>query len=155
MNNKLDAFDRALLEKRIQARERIPGPRIGDYVLFNSGELERFSHNHGTELQTSPSGSFYLRSSGTSELSGGLNPSIPLGSLELTKATLPGTFWFFHHEIGGAGRGVDCEIPCRVYKTSAAYKGYLGDSFKSARIEAMKTDLERQLNGIQTASIQK
>ncbi|XJC74202.1 hypothetical protein ACHFCA_27345 [Delftia tsuruhatensis] len=42
---------------QIQAnRERIEGPRIGDFVVFSTGQIERFSHAWDDCLQTSPAG---------------------------------------------------------------------------------------------------
>ncbi len=120
----LDATDLAILAKRFDAREQIDGPRIGDYVRFPTGELERFSRDCGDGLQTSPSGAFYLLSHGQGSLScGGLNGITPLAALELTRTTLPGPFWFFHHGSAGPGRGVSFKIPCRVYSTRANHGG--------------------------------
>jgi hypothetical protein len=128
--NPLDAKDQEILNNRIEAREQISGPRIGDYVRFPSGELERFSHDWRDSLQTSPpySGEVYLLASGNGSFSGGLNPSIPVESLTLTEEFLPGKFWFFHHNTPGAGRGVYFSIPCRVYSTTTIYNGFLGKS---------------------------
>lgn len=122
-----DAVDQAIREERMLARERIARPRIGDFVRFPSGELERFSHDWNDSLQTSPikSGSVYLCGSGNGEFSGGLNPAISLDSLTLSDEAMDGEFWFFHHGSAGAGRRVNCSIPCRVYATSAKYEGYL------------------------------
>lgn len=145
MNNHLDSTDQELLAKRILARESLQGPRIGDYILFPTGQLERFSHDCGHGLQTSPGGSFYIFGCGESSFSGGLNPTTPLENLELTSATLMGNFWFFHHGFAGAHRGVDCLVPCRVYKTSAKYEGFLGSDFQSPAISRLQADLARQL----------
>ena len=145
MNLNLDPVDRGILAVREAAREKIAGPRIGDYVLFQTGQLERFSHDLGHGLQTSPGGSIYLCSSGQGSFSGGLNPITPLDALELTQASLPGTFWFFHHGITGAGRGVNFEIVCRVYKTSARYDGFLSEEFQSPKLGALKDEVLRQM----------
>lgn len=137
MNN-LDATDKAILRTLMGAREQISRPRMGDYVLFATGELERFSHNWADSLQTSPSGSFFLCSTGEGSFSGGLNPCTPRDRLTLTDKMLPGTFWFFHHNVVGAGRGVYFDIPCRVYTTTAEYEGFLGESFRSHKTESLK-----------------
>lgn len=149
MNEALDAVDQAILEAAIKARESIMSPAIGDFVLFPTGELERFSHDWDEVIQTAPSGSFHLLKCGDGSFSGGLNPAIPVSSLELIPARLPGTFWFFHHGISGAGRGVHCEIMCRVYKTSAPYDGYLGRDFQSHKTEGLKKELALQLCAVQ------
>lgn len=141
MNTHLDARDQELLAHASANRARLIGPRVGDYVLFASGQLERLCHDHGQGLQTAPGGSYHLFSSGGSSFSGGLNPTVQKRNLKLTSATLPGRFWFFHHGISGAGRGVDCEIPCRVYTTSETYMGYLGADFQSSHMNALKDQL--------------
>lgn len=145
MDNHLDARDQELLSAIVALRDQLEGPRIGDYVVFGTGELERFSHDWGQDIQTSPGGSFYLCSSGHSSFSGGLNPETPIQDLELTPVLLPGTFWFFHHGHPGAGRGVYFEIPCKVFKTKARYTGYLGADFQSDRIRELKKVLAIQL----------
>ncbi|WP_313315493.1 hypothetical protein [Pulveribacter sp.] len=146
MHNQLDAKDQALLAGAVAARDLQPGPRIGDYVLFATGQLERFSHDWDDALQTSPGGSFYLSSLGEGSLScGALNPPTPKSRLQLSEASLPGAFWFFHHGLAGAGRGMHFEIACRVFKTDAPYTGFLSKDFQSSRIEELKTHLEAQL----------
>ena len=136
--NDLDARDQEILAEIFERRAAFTLPCMGDYVVFPGGQLERFSSDYSDRIKTSPSGSFYLTSSGFGSLgSGGLNPSIPRSTITPTDATLPGTFWFFHHGIGGAGRGVYFDIPCRVYKTSAKYEGFLSKVFACPRIAAL------------------
>ena len=136
--NDLDARDQEILAEIFERRAAFTFPCMGDYVVFPGGQLERFSSDYSDRIQTSPSGSFYLTSSGFGSLgSGGLNPSIPRSTITPTDATLPGTFWFFHHGIGGAGRGVYFDIPCRVFKTSAKYEGFLSKDFACPRIAAL------------------
>lgn len=122
-----DEIDQKILEECVAARDKIDRPRIGDFVRFPTGQLERFSYDCGDRLQTSPirAGSFYLGRDGLASFSGSLNPPIPLDSVRLTDETLQGEFWFFHHNQVGAGRGVGFSIPCRVYSTTAAYDGFL------------------------------
>lgn len=124
-----DQKDALILEASTKARDLIEGPRVGDFVLFESGELERFSYDWDDSLQTSPGGSFYLGKNGWCSFSGGLNPSIDKSTLTQLDAVLDGSFWFFHHGFSGANRGVNCEAPCRVFKTSAPYSGFLGKDF--------------------------
>ena len=146
MNNHLDHVDQLILRTSIKMREKLEGPRMGDFVLFPNGVIERFSHDWGDDIQTSPGGSFYLTKSGCASLScGGLNPAVPKQSLELTSATLPGAFWFFHHGIAGAGRAVQCEAPCRIFKSSAAYQGFLGKDFRSPLSESLMAQLREQM----------
>lgn len=126
-NFQFDATDRVQLDKLMIAREQIARPRVGDYVRFATGELERISHDWGDGLQTSPvwAGSYYLCSNGNASFSGGLNPLIPFETLTITEKSESGDFWFFHHNIAGAGRGVWFSCPCRVYVTTAEYQGFL------------------------------
>ncbi|WP_341744710.1 hypothetical protein [Azonexus hydrophilus] len=126
----LDAIDTEILARRTKARSLITTPCIGDFVRFPTGEVERFSHDWGDDIQTSPGGSFYLLEDGDASLTcGGLNPATPTDQLEVTDEMLPGAFWFFSHDIPGAGRGVYFDIPCRVFKTTAKYDGFLGRGF--------------------------
>lgn len=140
----LDPIDQTYLDKASALRLQIKGLAIGDYVLFPTGELERFSHDWGDDIQTSPGGSFYLLEDGRGSLSaGGLNPTIPASSVEqIPGVTLMGRFWFFHHAIAGAGRGVYVDCVCRVFTTSASYRGFLGKSFQNSQIEDLKAQLE-------------
>jgi hypothetical protein len=143
--NGLDAIDQEIIRKLIIARDQNGEPRIGDYVRFSTGELERFSHDWGDGLQTSAGGSFFLCNNGGASFSGGLNPCTSADKLEQTDAELPGSFWIFHHNVAGAGRGVHFKIPCRVYLTTASYEGFLGKDFCSHEIDALKKQLESDL----------
>lgn len=143
----LDNIDQSYLETATLLRRQIKGPDIGDYVLFPSGELERFSHDWGNGFQTSPGGSFYLLANGRSSFSsGGLNPTIPVESIEeFPGARLLGRFWFFHHGRAGAGRGVYVDSECRVFRTSSAFSGFLGKPFQNPEADALKAELECQM----------
>lgn len=142
MDNALDATDKELVGKRIAARAQIIGPRIGDYVYFPTGELERFSRDGGASFQTSDSGAFFLDTSGKADLTcGGLSPWTPRDQLKLTDVVLPGSFWFFHHDVVGAGRGVRFDIPCRVYTTTAEYTGFHRESAQSPKVATLKKQL--------------
>jgi len=142
----LDAMDQEIVARCYVARQKFSEPCMGDYLLFPSGELERFSSDWGDRIQTSPSGGFYLTDSGFGDLScGALNPSTPKESLKPTEIFLPGRFWIFHHSIAGAGRGVWFNIPCRVFTTSAKYEGLLGQTFASPQIAAYKAQLDSML----------
>lgn len=110
------AEDARILADRITAREKIEGPRIGDFV-WKQGTLkvERFSHDWGDTIQSSEGGSFYLGSEGYASFSGSLNDAIPKKSLELMAHEENGSFWFFHEGLPGGNRGVPCYAKCRVY----------------------------------------
>ena len=123
----LDTLDREILKNRLNARAQITRPRCGDFVRFPNGKVERISNRLLSGAQTSPvrAGSFYLCAGGDASFSGGLNPPVPLGSLTHSSDSLPGSFWFFHHDAPGKDRGVWAEVPCRVYDTTAEYQGFL------------------------------
>jgi len=57
------------------------------------------------------------------ERSGSLDSAIPKSMLEDTGREEPGSVWFFHHDQSGASRGVQCTIPCRVYRQVIAKRG--------------------------------
>lgn len=144
MTFEFDAIDEAIKTERFAEHEQIEQPRLGDYVLFPTGELERFSCNLGDGIQTSPDGAFYLSGNGGVSFGGSLNPPTPRDKLDLTDQSLPGSFWFFHHGSVGAGRRVNFQIPCRVYSTTAQYQGYLGKDFQCKEIEALKRQLQNR-----------
>lgn len=60
-------------------------------------------------------GSFYLGLSGA-DYSGSLDPSIKKERFALSVQKRLGPFWFFDEGIPGAGRGVNIEVVCNVYR---------------------------------------
>ena len=66
--NDLDARDQEILAEIFERRAAFTIPCMGDYVVFPGGQLERFSSDYSDRIQTSPSGSFYLTSSGFGSL---------------------------------------------------------------------------------------
>lgn len=146
VKNDLDEKDQKFLNEMLMQRDEIQGPRIGDYVLFSSGQLERFSYDWTDKFQTSPGGSFHLGRDGYASLScGGLNPSINKSELVASNASLPGPFWFFHHGVAGAGRGVYIDLPCRVFTTDEKYPGFMGKDFQNIRSEKLINSLRLQM----------
>ena len=145
--NQLDHIDQKYLDTASLLRSQISAPLMGDFVLFPTGELERFSHDMGDAIQTSPGGSFYLNADGRSSLScGGLHPPIPTDSIEVIDGvTLQGRFWFFQHQQAGAGRGVYVDCACRVFMTSSPFDGFLGKDFLNPLRDELKAFLEAQL----------
>lgn len=119
-------FDKRDAEIRlaaIAARDRVRGPRVGDYVRMGDGTLRRFTYHWGDSIQTtvgeahpcSGDASFYLGSDGGMSFSGSLNRGIPVAQIESTEKVLEGSAWFFHHGQPAAHCGVSCSIPCRVF----------------------------------------
>lgn len=111
---RLDETDAAIFSERFHAFQDIHGPRVGDYVKFADGRMERISHICGDSVQTSESGSFYL-GKGYVSFSGGLNPGIPLDELEYRADHKRGSVWFFHHDHACADNGVHVSMDFRVY----------------------------------------
>ena len=149
MRPTFDAKDEGILAKREELFNQRSGPRVGDYVIFPDEHTGRFSHDWGESIQTTDGRygqSFYL-GNGYADFSGGLNPStlrflllsslpidcqqalaactglnpsIPKSALMDTGKPMRGTFWFFHHDMPGAYRGVRFSIACRVFRYSLA-----------------------------------
>ena len=122
-----DERDENLRKECVDARERIAGSRLGDFVRLPAGQVERISHRRDDAVQTSPvdMASFFLCRTGGAEMSGSLNPFVPRQTLALSNETRQGIFWFFHHGVVGAGRAVYFTVPCRVFDTTAQYEGFL------------------------------
>jgi hypothetical protein len=123
-----DHIDEELRQKRIAAWRQRHGPRVGDYVEMADGTLRRLTHDWGTDIQTTSASfpgnaSFYFTHSGHCSFSGSLDSAIPKSMLEDTGREEPGSVWFFHHDQSGASRGVQCTIPCRVYRQVIAKRG--------------------------------
>lgn len=146
MTMKFDNRDCNILEVARIVREGFDGPRCGDFILFPTGELERFSYDWGEEMQTSADGSFYLGLSGRASFSGALNPATPKAQMKRLAVSLPGAFWFFHHDEPGAGRGVACTLECRVFRTSARYEG--SPAAEAERAAKLRAELARRLNAV-------
>jgi hypothetical protein len=120
----LDERDSAILAARIEAFDRVNGPRDGDYVRFADGIERRISFVTPIEwlpecdsIQTSDGGSWYL-GNGYVSFSGGLYRGVKRETLTLTEETKPGSVWFFHHDYHTAHNGIDTTISFRVYECS-------------------------------------
>ena len=149
MRNRLRTIEQHLPQGAVIAGTSISGLAYSElnHMGFCLCELERFSHDMGDAIQTSPGGSFYLNADGRSSLScGGLHPPIPTDSIEVIDGvTLQGRFWFFQHQQAGAGRGVYVDCACRVFMTSSPFDGFLGKDFLNPRRDELKALLEAQL----------
>ena len=125
--NTPDEKDLELLQARIDKRDKLQGPRIGDFVQMLDGTERRFTHDWGNEIQTTVGNghtcfgdvSIYLDRDGYASFSGSLDRPIDKTGLVLTEETKPGRFWFFHHDYATAHNGVYVKAPCRVFKQIA------------------------------------
>ena len=124
MRPEFDEKDEQLRQARIEARQALRGPLVGDFVRFPGGSLRRFTYDwsdHAGEggLQTTCEGniheSFYLDRSGFMSYSGCLDPSIPQDKLTDTGEVKDARCWFFHHDRTAAHSAVHMTVPCRVY----------------------------------------
>lgn len=139
---RLDDQDERTIIARAAAYDRIPGPRVGDFVEFADGITRRISHvwaadwheDNIARCQTSDGGSFYLGGIGESmwhrlsggegdrgdayvSFSGSLYESVKADTLKLA-GSRNGAVWVFHHEQWGAGRGVNGTMAFRVFTCS-------------------------------------
>ncbi|MFE9327644.1 hypothetical protein ACIHDR_48215 [Nocardia sp. NPDC052278] len=120
-----DAKDYKLVHIALQARRRLTGPQVGDWIDFADRPL-RISHMWGdyaaqTELG---SGSIYLIGSGHGSYSGSLYSSVPVSELTATEEYRPSRMWIFHHGWARAHHGVHFTIPTRVYTCSLTSPQY-------------------------------
>lgn len=118
----LDERDQAIVDQRMAAVARIPGPRVGDFVLFPDGMERRISYiwpagdGWPGSVQTSElgDGRYYLGRAGL-DFSGSLHPGVSEETLTDTGATREGDAWIFHRDAHRAHNGVDFKAPFRVY----------------------------------------
>lgn len=115
-----DAMDARILREAIAELDKVEGPRLGDFVKFQDGSINRISVNrHRNEVQTTQHGSFFLGKGGFMEFSGACGAPIARERLTPLSETLEGDVWTFHHGYVVAGGRVDGKVPFRVY----AYTG--------------------------------
>ena len=113
----LDERDTEILAERTARFNARPGPRVGDFVIMPSGDMSRFTHDWGKDIQTGGmDGRFYFDRSGALDYSGGLDPAIPKSKLRQRDDFRDGSAWFFHHDMRRAHNGVDVTVRCRVYE---------------------------------------
>jgi hypothetical protein len=95
--------------------------------VFPDRHAERFSRDRGDSLQTSRRGRYYLCETGQGSFLGGLNSAISRKHFRLTKRTMNGRFWFFHHDCWMADNEVEVEIPCGVYECDVLHNSHFDD----------------------------
>lgn len=124
MRPEFDERDAEIRATRLAAFEKIPGPRVGDFIEFADGVTRRISYmTWEGGPQTSGGGSWYLGEGWTKEeahvsFSGSLFRSVPPDTLTLTDELRDGLVWFFHHGFAQADNAVHTEIPFRVFRCS-------------------------------------
>ena len=120
-NSHLDARDTMIAAEICAAwRARAGGlPRVGDFVWMPNGHMRRCAHGWDGPaggMQTCDGGSFSIGKSGMASMSGSLYGSQLWEYYQTTTETRLGRFWFFSHNLAGAGRGVDVWLPCAVFQ---------------------------------------
>lgn len=120
-NTHLDQIDQGILAARALQRDAVAGPRVGDYVRFESGRLARITYLWPYDAQiTALLGTWYLDVGGhtdfTGPMFGPLQPAVPIGELQLDDEIRNGQFYFYGHDEHRAGNCVDVMVPCRVYR---------------------------------------
>lgn len=121
----LDDRNMTLVRECLTAFDANLEPRVGDFIEFTDGVVRRFTHRWPEGLQTTDERfggpSFYL-GDGYCSYSGSLRPWVRLETLTRKDETRLGWVWFFHHGSMGAHRGVDVQIPLRVYACTLSSK---------------------------------
>lgn len=114
-----DQRDGEILQDRLAKWSSGKGPRVGDWCIMLDGTVRRFSHDWGDQIQTTHPefgiGSFFF-GNGYMSYSGSLDSAIAKNLLVDTGEEKDGRAWFFHHDFWGAHRGVEFNIPCKVYR---------------------------------------
>jgi hypothetical protein len=109
-------INQSILEKRVKLFNENKDPRIGDYIKLPYGIYMPISiHLYDNLYQISCGGSFYLGNLGGLSFSGGLDESIDISTLKLTKETNDLNVWFFSENEWAAHNGVYFKIKTRVY----------------------------------------
>lgn len=116
-----DPFNVQILNARKAARDRITGPRVGDWIRKPDGSESRITSiwdlDDGDYYQDggeSPDGSYYLTKDGHESYSGSLNPGYRC-QLEPTDEHRESPVWFFDRDLWGANRDIITMVPERVW----------------------------------------
>lgn len=116
-----------LIAIREHTREKLEGPRIGDFILIDDKYL-RFTHDWGNSIQTTckrhrdatDHHGFHSNRNGTTSYSGSLDPQILKVDMVLTEEKRDAVFWMFNEDYAMAHNAVYFRLPCRVFKLKAA-----------------------------------
>jgi len=121
----LDPKNLDMLQTRLIEREKITGPRVGDWIVRLDGKESRATYvwddEDGSWIQDGggPWGSFYLMRHGYEDYSGSLDPGIKASCLELTGEIKEGFVWIWDRDSPGMNRGVSFPIQERVWRQVA------------------------------------
>lgn len=119
---KKDPENLRILKKRLSNRNKNKKLMSGDYIIRPDGTYTRVTHIWGygknDTIQTGGDvyGRYYLQDGGYLDYSGGLDSGYKFSQLAKTNKTKIGWVWFFHHNVSGAGRGVDFPAKMRVWR---------------------------------------
>lgn len=120
LHPQFDATDAEIRDRRAQAL-KAHKLNVGDFVRFSDDVVRRVSYIWPDEdgrpesVQTSDGGSFYL-GNGFVSFSGSLHHGVPFDSFVDTGDTFDGDVWIFHHDIPGAGCGVNTTIKFKIWR---------------------------------------
>lgn len=118
-HNPISETNLKILKKRFERFEKIPEPRIGDYLILPNGCKRRFTHHWGTEIQITLwgiGGSFYLSHCGSASFSGGLDAGLSVKKMVKTEEVQMGKFWFFANNEVKAHNSIEVLMPCAVWQ---------------------------------------
>ena len=113
--------DAELARQRLNALNNRTGPRVGDFVHFPDEEQPRrftYDWNDGsmqTTIKGSRDASFHIYRNGYCDFSGSLDSEIPIDQCHDTGKKRLGRVWFFSCDSSGPHRGVNVNLPFRVY----------------------------------------
>jgi hypothetical protein len=116
-----DEFDAGIVSERQRIRLSRRDIQTGDFIRNKEGKLARVTYIWDDSAQTTKfsdtgeGGSFYFGLNGFMDYSGGLEPGLPKSHLRLAEGMQKGRAWIFHHNSSGAGRGVACDVYCRIW----------------------------------------
>ena len=112
-----------IFKSRVEQYDKIEGIRVGDWVRFPDGTMNRVTHIWDVEperqIQTGGNGCGFYLGDGYISYSGGLDPAVPESKFTLVPETKLGWVWFFKKNYRAAHNGIDYEMPFRVFECSA------------------------------------
>lgn len=122
MRPQFDERDEELCRRNMEEYDKLPGPRVGDWVIFADGIERRISYIWKFDdepkvygIQTSQEGYGFHLGFGYISFSGSLFNSVDGNTLTRTYQKRNGRIWMFHHGFAMAHNGVETTVPFRVY----------------------------------------